>query len=504
MRAIAIDRDERLETVRELAERDRRVDRRHQAEGAPAHRGRQERRCRRRARRALSRVRRVAPREAHRVPRAARRRRAVGERSTTSRSCGTPRTSSASPTRCRSARSSRRCRRTSARSTRCPITRARVAASRGCTGPSCSARASAAKSLDQIAYEQLLREVDDGTFMRELQRDGVARAHDRRARRHVTLARLVETERRLVEGTRRADRRSDRCAQRSLAGRPLRRERDDRRHGRRRVVAGQHRAGRASCTIEIDPPRDVRASATNEVLIPGGRARLGGDPLSDREPTSRSSSNVPSFIIQRFPVTFASGSSSSRSCARRIPKLARALHAAHEHVERLGAGTSPRGGMITPRVRQQRCPCSASAPSRAEAYARVAVKEARAARGGCRRSSSGRRPGAAPTAASTRGAITSTRRSARCAIAARACRTPSRSARSSADVSPYGVRDLAGGVADWCIPDHRRTAPREPREVVSRGGAWCDWAIDCRLASRRRYLATEHSARVGVRLARDP
>ncbi|HUS31682.1 MAG TPA: SUMF1/EgtB/PvdO family nonheme iron enzyme, partial [Kofleriaceae bacterium] len=72
------------------------------------------------------------------------------------------------------------------------------------------------------------------------------------------------------------------------------------------------------------------------------------------------------------------------------------------------------------------------------------------------------------------------------------------------DISPYGVRDLAGSIADWCIPDERRTAKREPREVVSRGGAWCDWAIDCRLASRRRYLATEHSARVGVRLARDP
>ena len=55
---------------------------------------------------------------------------------------------------------------------------------------------------------------------------------------------------------------------------------------------------------------------------------------------------------------------------------------------------------------------------------------------------------------------------------------------------------------EW--PDPKRTAPREPREVVSRGGAWCDWAIDCRLASRRRYLATEHSARVGVRLARTP
>jgi len=26
------------------------------------------------------------------------------------------------------------------------------------------------------------------------------------------------------------------------------------------------------------------------------------------------------------------------------------------------------------------------------------------------------------------------------------------------DISPYGVCDLAGGVADWCIPDPRRTA----------------------------------------------
>ena len=122
-----------------------------QAERAPAHRGRQERRCRRRARRALSRVRRVAPREADRVPRAARRRRAVGARSTTSRICGTPRTSSASPTRCRCARSTRRCRRTSARSMRCRTTRARAAASRACTGPSCNARAIAARrSTDRV------------------------------------------------------------------------------------------------------------------------------------------------------------------------------------------------------------------------------------------------------------------------------------------------------------------------------------------------------------------
>ena len=103
-RSIATERSR----ARERRGRDRRVDRGHASETrAPAHRGRQERRCRRRARRALSRVRRVAPREAARVPRAARRRRAVGARPTTSRTCGTSRTSCArSPTRCRCARSS--------------------------------------------------------------------------------------------------------------------------------------------------------------------------------------------------------------------------------------------------------------------------------------------------------------------------------------------------------------------------------------------------------------
>jgi serine/threonine-protein kinase len=68
-----------------------------------------------------------------------------------------------------------------------------------------------------------------------------------------------------------------------------------------------------------------------------------------------------------------------------------------------------------------------------------------------------------------------------------------------ADVSPFGVRDMAGGVAEWVTA----TAPsKERRESVSRGGAWCDWRSDCLLAARRPYVTGERSARVGFRLVR--
>jgi len=74
------------------------------------------------------------------------------------------------------------------------------------------------------------------------------------------------------------------------------------------------------------------------------------------------------------------------------------------------------------------------------------------------------------------------------------------------DVSPYGVRDMAGGIGDWALPpterDHRGDG-RE-RQLVSRGGAWCDWQVDCSLGARRTYFAAERSARVGFRLVRSP
>jgi eukaryotic-like serine/threonine-protein kinase len=66
------------------------------------------------------------------------------------------------------------------------------------------------------------------------------------------------------------------------------------------------------------------------------------------------------------------------------------------------------------------------------------------------------------------------------------------------DVSPYGVRDLAGGVADWVVPSDTQ----EPGVMCTRGGAWTDHAEACRVASRRTYLAVERSLRVGFRIAR--
>ncbi len=73
-----------------------------------------------------------------------------------------------------------------------------------------------------------------------------------------------------------------------------------------------------------------------------------------------------------------------------------------------------------------------------------------------------------------------------------------------ADVSPYGVRDLGGGVADWCTPvtpDTDRSGSIVP--VVSRGGAWSDAAEDCAVTARRRFQFDARSTRIGFRLVRD-
>jgi serine/threonine-protein kinase len=73
-----------------------------------------------------------------------------------------------------------------------------------------------------------------------------------------------------------------------------------------------------------------------------------------------------------------------------------------------------------------------------------------------------------------------------------------------ADVSPYGVRDTAGGIADWVLPEgEARRDASGVRLMVTRGGSWCDWEIDCLLYSRRPAWATERAARVGFRLVRE-
>ncbi len=73
-----------------------------------------------------------------------------------------------------------------------------------------------------------------------------------------------------------------------------------------------------------------------------------------------------------------------------------------------------------------------------------------------------------------------------------------------ADLSPYGIHDMAGGVADWVLYGDGAASPPNPATVVARGGAWTDEAPDCHAAARRVYWTSERSARIGFRLARRP
>lgn len=71
------------------------------------------------------------------------------------------------------------------------------------------------------------------------------------------------------------------------------------------------------------------------------------------------------------------------------------------------------------------------------------------------------------------------------------------------DESPFGVRDLAGGVADWTLPSSETSeAPNGALLVRSRGGAFCDPPADCRLPACQEYVFGARSQRVGFRLVR--
>ena len=361
--------------------------------------------------------------------------------------------------------------------------------------------------LDEIAYEQLLREVDDGEFVLELQRDGTLELTiDDRAGR-VTLAKLVERDRRLVEGSVEvlADRPS---IERSMPS------------GRYVVTATIGEGPQTTswpvslepgawCQVTIEIPEEANNLGSNEVLIPGGIARLGGDPLST-ETDEPLIVDVPTFILQRYPVTLdqwfefldALREKDPEIAAMHVPRTTLGMPTWHREVGDNAwiADRSVPSIVIPPDP--IRLPVFGISAESAEAYARwLSEKDGKAWRlptelewEKAGRGTDGR---VYPWGDHFDGTFCKMRDSRPGLPLAEAIGA------FLWDVSPYGVCDLAGGVADWCTPDPRRTAPREPREVVSRGGAWCDWPIDCRLASRRRYLATEHSARVGVRLARN-
>ncbi len=66
------------------------------------------------------------------------------------------------------------------------------------------------------------------------------------------------------------------------------------------------------------------------------------------------------------------------------------------------------------------------------------------------------------------------------------------------DVSPYGLRDIAGGMRDWCgDADYGGDPKRRP----VRGGSWLTDARYCRCANRLGFVPWSVNAINGFRLA---
>jgi serine/threonine protein kinase/formylglycine-generating enzyme required for sulfatase activity len=73
------------------------------------------------------------------------------------------------------------------------------------------------------------------------------------------------------------------------------------------------------------------------------------------------------------------------------------------------------------------------------------------------------------------------------------------------DRSPFGVRDMAGGVCEWVadLADPEQPVFEDSPTAPVRGGAWNLDATRCRLASRARTLRGARHVSIGFRIARD-
>ncbi len=66
------------------------------------------------------------------------------------------------------------------------------------------------------------------------------------------------------------------------------------------------------------------------------------------------------------------------------------------------------------------------------------------------------------------------------------------------DESPFGVRNVAGGVSEWT-----GTIADEPGRVIVRGGSWRSRPDQCRICARATMPATSTHEGIGIRLAAD-
>jgi serine/threonine-protein kinase len=271
-----------------------------------------------------------------------------------------------------------------------------------------------------------------------------------------------------------------------------------------------------SCPIQVAPDRDTELELEAEVLasldpgeryVPGGVALLGGDDLSPWGRELRAV-HVPSFVIAEKPVSFAEYLAFAEGVVRAGEDVTaflpvNALGVPHWRWE--GDAFVLTTNFDVDRDELLTLPAVGVSRAAAEAYCAWRILRTgrtyrlpredeweKAARGVdgraypwgdyfdasfCKMVQS--RPGAA---------------------------RPERAGAFPADVSPYGVRDMAGSIADWVV-EHAPGASdlaNDGAVDIARGGAWCDWRADCHLATRRPYPPGAQTSRVGFRLVRDP
>jgi serine/threonine-protein kinase len=356
--------------------------------------------------------------------------------------------------------------------------------------------------LDRVYFEELVKQVDDGTFLEAMSSAGSVTLLCRPQATDVALWLLDDRDRRLV-ATREI----------LLPAPPI--ERHPLPAGSYLAVLNAPGAPVTRVSFLIRAERDSRLVVDwthtgppepGEIFVPGGVALLGGDESSPE--TQLRELDVSAFFIDEYPVSFAEYLEFLAETTQADPRTATAFvpqtrdGALYWRWD--GQGHCPalisRWGDDTEDL--LRLPAFGIDLSCAEAYAewkshrtghayRLPREEEweKASRG-----ADGRRY---PWGDRFDASFCKMRQS-RPGLA-----KPEPSGVFPSDESPYGVRDMAGGIADWVVPSGPEQRDENGvRQVVTRGGAWCDWPADCRLSARRPSLAIERSARIGFRLVR--
>jgi serine/threonine-protein kinase len=357
--------------------------------------------------------------------------------------------------------------------------------------------------FDRLYFEGLLRQYDDdGILLRAGGRPGWLNISLPDDVEDIALAPVEERDRQLITG---AERRLRRSALEAVPAAPGSYVLHVRLRGRRLRIPVLVRGDRETeVRVELDPADMPRE---DEIYIPGGVASLGAELGGHRVLRDQ---HVPSCFIQTFPVTFGQYLEFLESVRRHEPdRVAQLLPHAREDAPLWTIGA---GGLTPTRA-------LADVGMRPDSWASIPVfgidgmsameyADWWSARTGKRY----RLPTEAEWEKAARG-VDARRYPWGDRFEALFCKmmhsrpgrpVPEPVGTFASDVSPYGVRDMAGGIADWCTPVTPETARGEHGTLLaSRGGAWCDADTDCTLTARRRVAIEERSYRLGMRLVRD-